>query len=165
MADKADMHPRYEVLEHTADVGLRGFGKTPEELFAAMAVGMIRLILSPDSQVSHTEERHIEVEGYDPESLMVAWLSELLFQIYSEGFLPGGIQSIKIQEPENVSADSGGYSASAVISGEKFQPETHELVLEIKGVTYHMLKVERLDESGWDLDPEAQWYAQVILDI
>jgi len=153
------------VLEHTADVGLRGFGKTPEELFAAMAVGMIRLILSPDSQVSHTEERHIEVEGYDPESLMVAWLSELLFQIYSEGFLPGGIQSIKIQEPENVSADSGGYSASAVISGEKFQPETHELVLEIKGVTYHMLKVERLDESGRDLDPEAQWYAQVILDI
>lgn len=159
------MEPRYEIFEHTADVGLRGFGETPEELFASMAIGMIRLVLSSDSHVSCVEERRIEVEGHDPESLLVAWLSELLFQVYSEGFLPGAVQSIRIQKPRNSSADSYGYSVSAVISGEEFRPEIHELVLEIKGVTYHMLKVERLDESGWDLDPEAQWYAQVILDI
>lgn len=159
------MQPRYEVLEHTADIGIRGFGKTPEKLFATMAIGMIRLILSSDSYVSYAEERHIEVQGHDLESLMVAWLSELLFQIYSEGFLPDAVQSIRIKEPENVSADSREYSVSAVISGEKFQPEAHEMVLEIKGVTYHMLKVERLDEPGQDRDPEAQWYAQVILDI
>ena len=159
------MQPRYEIFEHTADVGLRGFGETQEELFASMALGMIGLILSSDSHVSCVEEKRIEVEGHDPESLMVAWLSELLFQVYSEGFLPGAVKSIRIQEQEKVSADSCEYSVSAVISGEKSQPEIHELVLEIKGVTYHMLKLERMDEPVRDRDQVFQWYAQVILDI
>lgn len=159
------MSPGYEVLEHTADIGLRAFGDTLEETFSLMAQGMVELILSSESCVSPREERHIEAKGYDPESLMVAWLSELLFQIYSEGFLPGVVQSIIIQKPEDSSPDFGECSISAVISGEKFQPETHQLVLEIKGVTYHMLRVERLDEPGRDNDYEAKWCAQVILDI
>jgi SHS2 domain-containing protein len=58
LLEKAQMQPKYEVLEHTADVGLRGFGKTLEELFATMAIGMIRLILSSDSHVSDKEERN-----------------------------------------------------------------------------------------------------------
>jgi SHS2 domain-containing protein len=165
MKGRINVSPGYEVLEHTADVGLRGLGKTPEELFTNMAFGMTRLILSPDSHVSHDEERHIEVDGYDLESLMVAWLSELLFQIYSEDFLPGAVQSIRIKEHRSTSADSEGYSISAVIRGEKSRPEVHQLVLEIKGVTYHLLKVECLDNLEKEPDHEAKWRAQVILDI
>lgn len=159
------MSPGYEVLEHTADIGLRAFGNTLEETFSLMAKGMVELIVSSESCVSPREERHIEANGYDLGNLMVAWLSELLFQIYSEGFLPGVVQSIEIQKPEDSSPDSGEYLISAVIRGEKFEPETHRLVLEIKGVTYHMLRVERLDEPGRDNDCEAKWRAQVILDI
>lgn len=159
------MSSGYEVLEHTADIGLRALGDTLEEAFSLMAQGMVKLILSPESCISHQEERLVEAKGYDPESLMVAWLSELLFQIYSEGFLPGAVLSIKIREPEDSSADPGEYSISAVLSGETFRPETHQLVLEIKGVTYHMLRVERLNQPGSDEDHEAKWFAQVILDI
>lgn len=130
-----------------------------------MALGMVKLIISSDSHVSHEEERHITVEGYDLESLMVAWLSELLFQIYSEGFIPGAVQNIRIEDDKNGSADSCGYSLSAVISGQKSRPETHQLVLEIKGVTYHMLKVERIHEPGQGASHDSKWCAQVILDI
>ncbi len=159
------MLPRYEVLEHTADVGLRAFGETPEDTFTIMAVGMVKLILSSDSHVSCAEERPVEVKGYDLESLMVAWLSELLFQIYSEGFIPATVKNTEIQEPRNSTADSREYSLSAVISGERFRPEAHQLVLEIKGVTYHLLKVEHLGAPGRTPDNRVGWCAQVILDI
>ncbi len=159
------MSPRYEVLEHTADVGLRAFGETLEETFSVMAKGMVNLIVSSDSHVSCKEERLVEVEGYDLESLMVSWLSELLFQIYSEGFLPATVQSMRIQEHKNSITDSCEYSISATISGEIFRPKTHQLILEVKGVTYHLLKVERLHEPRKELDCEAKWWAQVILDI
>ncbi|MDD3750017.1 MAG: archease [Bacillota bacterium] len=163
--DRTGMGMRYEVFEHTADVGLRGFARTLEELFSVMAAGMTRLIVSSETRISCTDEIDIEVEGHDLESLMVSWLSELLFQIYTKGFLPGDIRSLTIREPEETSTESDGYAVSAAISGEEFRPEAHELVLEIKGVTYHMLEVEHLagDEQG--RDDEAKWYAQVILDI
>ena len=79
MEAEIELQPRYEVLEHTADVGLRAFGETLEETFSFMAVGMLNLILSSDSHVSCAKERHVEVNGYDLEGLMVAWLSEILF--------------------------------------------------------------------------------------
>ncbi|NLS45248.1 MAG: archease [Firmicutes bacterium] len=159
------MSQGYEVLEHTADIGLRAFGDTLEEVFTCMALGMISLILSPDSHVSSREKKHIKVTGYDPESLMVEWLSELLFQIYSENFLLSDIQSIEIRVPEHIPADPNGYLVSATISGEKFRTETHKFDLEIKGVTYHMLKVERLDSPEEEPNHKGKWQAQVILDI
>ncbi|MGH9785587.1 MAG: archease, partial [Terriglobia bacterium] len=40
-------HPPYEILEHTADVGLKAYGRTLPELFVNAAVGMIALALEP----------------------------------------------------------------------------------------------------------------------
>src|SRR3990172_9412846 len=40
-------HPPYEILEHTADVGIKAYGRTLPELFVNAARGMIALALDP----------------------------------------------------------------------------------------------------------------------
>jgi len=68
----------YEVFDHTADIGLRAFGKTLPELFEHAAQGMESLMVPPE-QVRVRESRDISVEGRDPVSLLINWLNALVF--------------------------------------------------------------------------------------
>ena len=68
----------YEVFDHTADIGLRAFGKTLPELFEHAAQGMESLMVPPE-QVRVRESRDISVEGHDPVSLLINWLNALVF--------------------------------------------------------------------------------------
>jgi len=67
----------YEELEHTAEIGLRVRAATPAALFACAATGMFALI---DAQPGEQRMRHVvTIESSDAESLLVDWLSELLY--------------------------------------------------------------------------------------
>lgn len=132
---------RYEVLDHTADIGIRAYGGTLPEIFSSAAAGMFSLIT--ESEVSGTGELAIELEADDVEQLLVDWLSELLFAFDSKGLLFSGFE-----------VDIEGRALHARVRGESYDPERHRLEREIKAVTYHMLEVNL--EKG---------YAQVIFDI
>lgn len=133
---------RYEVLEHTADVGLRAYGDTAEEIFANAALGMFALMTDID-RVRPTGEEHVRVASQDPESLMVDWLTELVL----------------VHEVENVflcafDVTLEALSLEATVRGETVDPSRHPLNTAIKAVTYHMIEVK--PEEG---------YAVVIFDI
>jgi SHS2 domain-containing protein len=70
--------PRYEQLEHTADLALRIYGRTLRELFANAAFAMFSQLTDLQQTVSLLQ-REVEVEGIDYESLLVNWLNELLY--------------------------------------------------------------------------------------
>ncbi len=133
---------RYEVLEHTADVGLKAYGDTVEELFANAALGMFAL-MTDIRRVRPTGEVHVTVTSQDLESLMVDWLTELVL----------------VHEVENVflcefEVALEGLSLEATARGEVVDPSRHPLNTAIKAVTYHMIEVA--PEKG---------YAVVIFDI
>jgi SHS2 domain-containing protein len=67
-----------EEIEHTADLSIRVRGRSLEELFVNAALGMAMLMADPD-QVEPSLERRVELEEYDTETLLVSWLSELLW--------------------------------------------------------------------------------------
>lgn len=77
--------PPFEEVEHTADVALRAFGRTPEELFINAARGMFQLMCDeqPVGEVTHT----IRLESLDAESLLVDWLNELIYLSDVEGLV------------------------------------------------------------------------------
>src|SRR3972149_4298240 len=78
--------PPFEILEHTADVGIVAHGASLEEIFANAAAGMFALMADPDG-VRPLEERRIDVEGRDREGLLVRWLTELLYYVDAEEML------------------------------------------------------------------------------
>jgi len=77
---------QFRILEHPADVGFEAFGSTREETFANAARALTYLIVDLEA-IDPREEVSVQVQGPDPESLLVNWLSELLYLHDAEGWL------------------------------------------------------------------------------
>jgi len=121
---------RFEELEHTADVSIRAFGATPEALFANAAAGMFSLIVNLDT-VEEKGESRVEVEGSDLPNALVRFLSELLYVHETQHV---------VLKTFDVSVD--GFRVEAVARGEEIDAHRHELLLNVKAVTYHNLSVD-----------------------
>lgn len=136
---------QYRLLEHTADMGIEAVAETREELFAQAAYGLLEVIFGTPTGVAR-QEKALAVEGGDPEELLVNWLNEVLYLFEGKGFVPVDI------EVEEV----GWGRARARVSGEPFDPLRHPVEREVKAVTYHQLRVEKVDGA---------WQARVYVDL
>lgn len=72
------MEAGFEELEHTADVAIRVWGRDLGELFDRAALGMAHQLGDPATVVC-TSAREIDLSAGDVETLLVAWLGELLY--------------------------------------------------------------------------------------
>ena len=126
-------------------MGLRIFGESLEELFENAACGFFWLITGLEN-VEEKVRVEISVEAQDKEELLVRWLSELLFRFEVDGLLFRKFKVLEIS-PKILNATA---------LGERFNPDRHELKTEIKGVTYHQLKVEHVHDG---------WITEVIFDV
>ncbi len=134
----------FEIVEHTADVAVKGWGSDLPELFSAMARGMFSIIADP-SAVHHRTSRRITLEADSLSDLLHTWLDELnsLHQIEHELYC-GFVLRVT------------GRKLEAFACGEPLDAGRHELRTEVKAVTWHDLRVE----------PRAEGYeAYVLLDI
>jgi SHS2 domain-containing protein len=69
---------RFEEIEHTADAAMRIYGRERSELFVNAAYGMFSLIADWED-IPPSTEQEISLEAIDDETLLVDWLSELLY--------------------------------------------------------------------------------------
>ena len=136
---------RYEVIDHTADIGIKAYGKDLRELFVNAAYGMFD-ILADLKNVRAKEQLAIKVEAPNVEELFLSWLSELLYQYNNK----------KIIFKEFLIEELSGKVISARAQGEKWDLHKHRLKAEIKAVTYHQLKVQKVKDI---------WQAEVIFDV
>jgi SHS2 domain-containing protein len=133
---------RYEEIEHTADVGIRAYGQTLNELFASAAEGMFSLIADLQA-VKPVGEVEVRLTADDTTTLFLRWLGELLYLHETQHLLFSSFD-----------AHVDGTSLQGRARGEAIDKKRHELKLMIKAVTRHGLVVE--PEKG---------VAQVIFDI
>lgn len=136
---------RYEFIEHTADIGIIAYGKTLEELFSNAAYAMFE-ILADLTNVEEKISTQINAKSSKIEELLVAWLDELLFDFNTKLNLYNRFEISHLTETE----------ISAIAYGEPLDKKKHRVNSEVKSVTYHQLKVERVKDI---------WQAQVIFDI
>ncbi len=124
----------FEIIEHTADVGIRAWGDTIEEAFEQAALGMFSIIADV-SKVELIGEAEVRVDNDEMDGLLVDWLSELLYLFDAERIFLGKFK-VKIDER------NGRYFLKGRVFGETYDPKKHGMGVEIKAVTYHMLKVD-----------------------
>jgi len=136
---------KYETFDHTADVGIRVFGRTVEEVFANAAYALFDQ-LTDLRKVRKQISQEISVQGSDREDLLIRWLGELLFLGESRGFL---FKEFTIRRLDST-------SLKAVARGEIFDPSRHRFKTEIKAVTYHQAEVK--EKNG-------RWEGRVIFDV
>ena len=121
----------FEVMEHTADVGIVAYGASIVEAFANAARALFSLITEPDG-VNETEWRDVDVSAPDRESLLVAWLNELIYLFDAEGML---FRRFDISELSTTRLRARAH-------GEAADSSRHSLKTGVKAATYHMLEVD-----------------------
>jgi len=125
---------KFDIIEHTADVGIVAYGKELKEAFANAAYAMFTLIADLDD-VKEEVCRQIEVKAEDQESLLVSWLNELLYLLDVESII---FKRFEITELDENSLKAEGY-------GEPIDLERHSLKAGVKAATYHMLRITKED--------------------
>ncbi len=139
------MNIPYTLLDHTADLRIRVSGTDPADLFKNAGLALFDLITKPD-RLRPSEVIELAVTGDDPADLMVNYLRELLY------LWAGNEKLVKMIDI----ADISDTAISARVSTDRYQPEHHEILHEIKAVTYHQIEVGRT-AGGWQ--------AMVVFDI
>ena len=109
--------PPFELIEHPADVGIRVYGRDLAALFTHAALGLCSLVTDTDT-VLERETRSVEVAAPDRESLLVAWLSEVLWLIEAEDlvFARFTIESLSDTALDGGGSRRAGRSAAASLS-------------------------------------------------
>ena len=138
---------KFELIEHTADIGLRVFGETAERLFVNAGVGLFSMLTDERLETQMTKMIRVEAQRFD--ELLVCWLNELIGLFYAGRFLPAELEV-------SIKSCKGVKSLRAVTGGGRFDPYRDKVKLEIKAATYHNLRFER---------HELGFYAEVIFDI
>lgn len=132
--------PPWEEIEHTADIALRVRGETLANLFANAARGMLSLVVGETE--GQPRQIGVALEAPDPETLLVDWLTELVYLMEDETLVVTDVEVASAQEKAlraTVTGVTGG-----------------DLVRHIKAVTYHDLSIEKT-EGGYQ--------ATVVFDV
>jgi len=126
------MERDFEIINHTADVGIRAYGADIGQAFANAARALFSLIAELDN-VGEVIYRDIELSAQDQESLLVEWLNELIYLFDTENVI---FKRFDIIELNNTQLKARGY-------GEKVDNSKHKLKTGVKAATYHMLRVDK----------------------
>ena len=144
---------KYEILEHKADLKIRVFGKTREELFENAMVGMFGGAKYEPSFVKTTEgkmegvEREIKISSFDLPSLLVDFLSEVLYLSEVNREVYQKIQFKKFTEtPKQNKFATGPVEIEGILIGK----ELKTIGVIIKGVTYHSLDIRQKEDKTWE---------------
>ena len=134
---------RFQLIEHTADVGLIAYGGDLAEAYANAAYGLFSIITEPET-VREVESHRMEISEEDAEALLFEWLNSLIYLFDVKMLLFKTFDIIELD----------GHHLKAICHGEKYNPSRHILKTGVKSTTYHMLKVD-----------EKKNQVQVIFDI
>ncbi len=135
---------RWELFEHQADVGVRGFGSTREEAFEQAATALTAVVTDP-ARVETRDFVTVACEASDNEILFAEWLNAVIYQMAVRGMLFSRF-SVRIE----------GNHLVGRMWGEPVDVARHEPVVEIKGATYTALRV---------VQDEGDWMAQTVVDV
>ena len=132
----------FEFLEHMADIKFVAYGATPAEVFEN-AVRAVSVYVAEEKRVTQRLMTHIDVKGSDYESLLYAFLDELLYLLDAEQF-------IVARAEVNVE----GMEVHAMLYGD--HTSRYPALKHVKAATYAEMYVKET-LKGWE--------AQVVLDV
>jgi SHS2 domain-containing protein len=134
----------FEIVEHTADVGLKAWGATLEETFEQATLALADIM--DGSRPGLGDAVRLEVEARDLGGLLVDWLEEALFLQDSRDAVFRAVKVERVETTRAVGTVTLGPRGDEVLAGTA-----------VKAITFHRLRVEQ--EEGGD------WIAEVFVDV
>lgn len=136
------MSQKYEFIEHPADIAVKAYGSSRQEVFINSALGMMEFLFGKEILTQKPEkEEKIRIKSPDIDSLLIDWLSELLY-LTNTNYRAYTNFTFEEFSGNKLLATAGSIKAQALD--------------DIKAVTRHNLKIEEV---------EGRWEATVTYDI
>lgn len=135
---------KFEILDHTADIAGRIYGRDLSELFVN-AADMLYSLMSPEFRGGTVADADMELSGDSLENLLVKFLNELIYraEVKKTG---GSVSGMKIEKK------AGQFHLNCRMKSREIRMPGRE----IKAATYHGLVIEA---------KEGALTADVIFDI
>jgi protein archease len=126
----------WEHFPHAADVGVRGFGKTPAEAFEQAALALAAVVTT--AEVAPKIQVEVSCEAPDLELLFVEWLNAIIYEMAVRNMLFSRF-AVRIE----------GTRLTGTLWGEAVDVKRHAPACEPKGATYTALKVAAGEDGTW----------------
>jgi SHS2 domain-containing protein len=127
---------KFVILEHKADLKIRVFGKTKEELFENAMIGMLEAAKYEKKIKNQKSKIKIKIKSFDLPSLLVDFLSEVLYLVETKKLVFEKAEFKKFAENE----------IEAILIGKPLK----RMEVNIKGVTYHDLDIHQERDGTWE---------------
>ena len=124
-----------EYLDHMTDAYLRIRATNLEEAFEYAGKGLVGTMYELEG-IEINKKVPITAEGQDLENLLFDWLDKILLIVLIDRIIMSDF-SVKVIHDGKL----GKYRISGYGKGEHINSERHELKVEIKGITYHEMKI------------------------
>ena len=135
---------RWEHFAHDADIGIRGWGRTPAEAFEQAACALAAVVTQ--TTVLPQLDVHVSCTAPDLELLFVEWLNAIIFEMAVRRMLFGRF-AVRIEDRR----------LEGTLWGEAIDVTRHAPAAEPKGATYTALRVAQ--------DADGLWSAACIVDV
>lgn len=142
------MHYMYLEDISIADVAFEATGKTLGEMFESAGLAVTNTMVKDLKSVKPKVRKTIKLENNDVEKLLFNFLQEFVYWKDKDMLL---FSKIKVRIKEQ----NGNYSLVAELSGDKINAEKHEMLVDVKAVTWHLFSVKK----------DKKWVCRVVLDI
>ena len=139
---------KYEILEHTADLKIKVWGKTKKQLFSHALFAMTENTRPEIKEKTKKIKQEIKIESFDLLTLLVDFLSEVLYLSQTNNTAYFDIKITKFSD----SLSSGKTKIEGILIGQKVE----RFGVDIKAVTYHDLNIYQKKNN---------WEAIILFDI
>ena len=137
---------RFQILEHTADVGIRAEAVDLPGVFEQATLGLLDIVGTWAPGAAAAEQVDLEVEADDLGALLVDWLGEVIWLGDSRDAVVTSIDLDDVTERR----------AAGRLGIAPRDEAAYEGGTQVKAITYHRLAVEQTDDG---------WSATVYVDV
>src|SRR3989475_11394738 len=126
----------YRFLEHVTDAFVEAWGETLEEAFSQAGLALFDTMLDVRNVQTKTKVE-IQTNGHDEKELLYNYLEELLLLFEVKQLALGGFVV------SSISPSQGEIRLKGKASGEPYNRMRHNGKVEVKGITYHLMEIEK----------------------
>ena len=141
----------FKIVDHTADIGFKVWGKNGLELFNEAARAMMSQIVDLET-VEDVQKQAISLAAESPGLLLHRYLREILYYV-DKGLV---FNQFHIEKHNLSDKKASSYFLKGQLVGEMIDPTRHRICSEIKAVTRHNFYVKT--KGPW-------WEANILLDV
>ena len=140
----------HETVDHAADMGIRGWGRTPAEAFEEAAAAMFELTVNAEG-LEPSKRISISREGRDLVDLFLNYLNGFLSEADIVGMVPFRASVGALEER------GGKWIVEATAEGMPAAEAAGRLLVEVKAATYYGASVSEKEPGVW--------FAQCVVDL